>query len=64
MKILDNLRNTYGQLTGPKGAEKWLQWRKGRDKAITNPRRLKTVKPSEEPSPNTSVCDPAPPEKT
>ena len=30
-------------LLGPKAFDKWREWRKARDRAIENPRRLKTI---------------------
>jgi hypothetical protein len=40
-------RSKDGMLLGPRNASKWLEWRVARDKRLSNPRRLKTVKDNE-----------------
>lgn len=53
MSATDNVKNKKtGQLAGPKGIDKWTTWRKARNNAIENPRRLKTVKDDEKKSPD------------
>lgn len=44
MKDKKERRNSAGMLLGPRGASKFMEWRRARDNAIANPRRLKTCK--------------------
>lgn len=37
-------KNKQGMLLGPARADKYLEWRRARNNAIANPRRLKTCK--------------------
>lgn len=37
-------RDKQNRLLGPKQTDKFLAWRRNRDKLIANPRRLKTCK--------------------
>ena len=44
MKATENRKNKEGQLVGHKPIDKWQAWRRARNNAIENPRRLKTCK--------------------
>lgn len=44
MKATENRKNKEGQLVGPKPIDKWQAWRRARNNAIENRRRLKTCK--------------------